>query len=1167
MARMEAKREGNEVQPDRARPWLKFYGGVPANLDYPDVSLYAALAATAQRIPDAFALDFFDTTLSYRELIAAVDRCAHALAALGLCAGERLLIAMPTAPQGVIAFYAANRLGALAALVHPLATTPEIEHYLDATGARIALTLDACYARLAAARPRLPLQRLILARIPDYLPRRRRLGFWLAKGWRIPRVPADDRVQWWSALMAMPHAPAAPAPARSNDAAVIFFSGGTTGQPKGIVLSNRNLIAEGMQAAAWSGLHGGDAILAILPIFHGFGLGVCVNAALMAGGTAILVPAFSAATVARLLRTKRPNLLVGVPTLFDALSRDASLANADLSCLRATFCGADTLPRAVKERFEKLVAARGGKVRLLEGYGLTEAVTAIMAMPLAEYREGSIGIPFPDMLAAICRPDSTEQLPVGAEGEICICGPAVMLGYLDDAQATASALRVHADGRTWLHTGDLGRRDEDGFFYFTVRMKRLIKSSGFNVYPAQVEATLAAHPLVAEVCVVGVADAAQVERVKAFVVLEDAAQANAATERLLIAHCHERMIKWSCPREIEFRAQLPHTRVGKIDYLRLSREQRAHPETAENAAMESGPGFSHGGDRVAAALQAHGVRFLFTLCGGHIAPIVSASKARGMRIIDVRDEATALFAADAVARLSGVPGVAVVTAGPGLTNTITALKNAQLAQSPVLLIGGAAPTMLQGRGALQDIDQRALIAPHVKRMWRARRVTELGSAIEEAFEVACAGVPGPVFIECPVDLLYAEATIRQWYGDAAGKGRSLADRLMRWYLARHVARLFAGATRGGAVQPRAVRIASPSDASIEAASAALAGAARPLLVIGSQALVAAADAAQVAAAVSALGVPVYLSGMARGLLGREHPLQLRHQRRQALRESDCVVLAGVPSDFRLDYGRHVRRGATLIAANRSAREARRNRKPDIAAIGDAGAFLVRLAARRADAPTRWPQWIDSLHARERARESEIDASSSSHGEFVNPIALLRALERTAAEDAVMIADGGDFVATASYVLHPRGPLSWLDPGVFGTLGVGAGFALGAALCRPNAQVWIVFGDGACGYGLVEFDTFVRHGIPVIAIVGNDAGWTQIAREQVKLLGDDVGTVLARTAYHEVAAGFGAQGIVVKCDADIGAGLARAKELAQSGKPVLVNVWLDRTDFREGSISM
>jgi acetolactate synthase-1/2/3 large subunit len=306
--------------------------------------------------------------------------------------------------------------------------------------------------------------------------------------------------------------------------------------------------------------------------------------------------------------------------------------------------------------------------------------------------------------------------------------------------------------------------------------------------------------------------------------------------------------------------------------------------------------------------------------------------------------------------------------------------------------------------------------------------------------------------------------------------------------------------------------------------------------------------------------------MARGLLGPNHPLQMRHARRNALREADCVLLAGVPCDFRLDYGRHVRRSATLIAANRSRKDANLNRRPTIAAIGDAGLTLESLAQRVGDRARR-ADWIAQLRARDEEREREIDVQAAATDEHVNPVAFFRALDRVAAETAVMVADGGDFVATASYILRPRGPLAWLDPGAFGTLGVGAGFALGAQLVRPGAEVWLIWGDGASGYGLVEFDTFVRHRIPVIAVVGNDASWAQIAREQVKMLHDDVGTVLARSDYHAVVQGFGAAGLVVRRADEVEPVLREAQAIARSGRPVLVNVWLDRTEFREGSISM
>jgi len=575
---------------------------------------------------------------------------------------------------------------------------------------------------------------------------------------------------------------------------------------------------------------------------------------------------------------------------------------------------------------------------------------------------------------------------------------------------------------------------------------------------------------------------------------------------------------------------------------------------------------AHGGERIAAVLAALGIPALFTLCGGHISPVLVGAKARGIRVLDVRDEATAVFAADATARLTGLPGVAAVTAGPGLTNTITALKNAQLAHSPIVLVGGAAPTALQGRGALQDIDQRSLVAPHVKFLRRVRRVADLAPALAAAIAAARDGVPGPAFVECPVDLLYDEASIRQWYAEAAGRGNSIADRLLRWYLRRHADRMFAGADAPFRAEVPQARIPAPAERAVERAAAALASAERPLLVVGSQALAQASGAQPLADALNRLGVPVYLSGMARGLLGREHPLQMRHARREALRASDCVTLAGVPCDFRLDYGRHVRRSATLVAANRSAREARLNRRPSVTAIGDAGLFLRELARRLGDRARR-EAWIAELRARDTGREAEIDARATQPGDHVNPVALFRAIDQAASADAIFVADGGDFVATASYIVRPRGPLRWLDPGAFGTLGVGAGFALGAAVARPGAELWLLWGDGASGYGLAEFDTFVRHGIPVIAVVGNDAGWTQIAREQVKLLRDDVGTTLARTAYHEVARGFGAEGIEVRRPQEVEPSLARARLLAASGKAVLVNVWLDRTDFREGSISM
>jgi long-chain acyl-CoA synthetase len=556
--------------------WLAAYGEVPHHLAYPECSLYDSIMATVRRVPDSVAYDFLGAMATYREFGRLIDRVADGLAALGLGPGDRITISLPTSPQGVIAFYAANRLGAIGAMIHPLSTAPEVERLITLSRSRFALTLDALYDRFRGALGgRTPLETLILTRISDALTPLRRIAFWLVQGRKIAAVPRDAPVRWWNDLVLRPCSPA-PRPALDTNAlAGILFSGGTLGTPKGIMLSHRNFIADGMQLAAWVQLEETDRILAALPIFHGFGLGALVNAGFMTGCRVILVPRFTAAVVARLVRTKRPNMIAGVPTVFEAMTRDPNFRRADLSCLKAAFSGGDALPAPVKERFERTVAERGGSVKLLEGYGLTEAVTGVMVMPLHAVREGSVGVPLPDMLVVICRPGTDEELPAGEDGEICVHGPPVMLGYLDDPAATAEALKRHRDGRTWLHTGDIGHRDPDGFFYFRGRLKRMIKSSGFNVYPAEVEQVIGQHAAVAEACVVGVPDPSQGERVQAFVVLRAGQTPSPALAQEIVAHCRDRLIKWSCPRDIEFRSEFPRTRLGKVDFRALARGEPA----------------------------------------------------------------------------------------------------------------------------------------------------------------------------------------------------------------------------------------------------------------------------------------------------------------------------------------------------------------------------------------------------------------------------------------------------------------------------------------------------------------------------------------------------------------------------------------------------------------
>ncbi len=573
----------------------------------------------------------------------------------------------------------------------------------------------------------------------------------------------------------------------------------------------------------------------------------------------------------------------------------------------------------------------------------------------------------------------------------------------------------------------------------------------------------------------------------------------------------------------------------------------------------------HGGELIARVLKNQGVPYLFTLIGGHISPILVGAKQQGIRVIDVRHEATAVFAADATARLSGTPGVAVVTAGPGVTNTVTAIKNAQVAQSPVILIGGAAPTVLRGRGALQDVEQIPILKSAVKWATSVKRVKDLVPAMEEAFRRAQSGTPGPVFVETPVDLLYPEQTVRELY--QLGKGKSFGQKAINTYLNWHVNKLFAGQEK---VQPGpAIRIPPPAPDAQKTHQIAqrLREAKHPLLIIGSQALLDVAHVDEVIAAIERIGAPVYLSGMARGMLGRDHPLHMRHKRRQALREADFVLLAGVPCDFRMDYGRHFRRSAFYAAANRSKRDLTMNRKPDIGVLGDPGAFLRLLATHFDSDANRWADWIAHLRERDENRNDEIRRLALEPTGHINPLHLFLELDQIIGPDTVLVADGGDFVATAAYILQPSGPLRWLDPGPFGTLGVGAGFALAAKLHRPEADVWIIYGDGSFGYSLIEIDTFYRHGLPITALVGNDASWAQIAREQTPMFGDDVATVLRHSDYHRSAVGLGATGLSIDDPELVPETLHEALEKTREGRPVVVNAILGKSDFRKGSISM
>jgi long-chain acyl-CoA synthetase len=564
-----------------SKPWLAHYGNVPASLQYPESSIYGLLAADAARYPRLPALEFMGASCSKARLMERIDRMSRAFAASGMKKGDRVIICLPNIPQAVIAFYALSRLGAIPAPIHPLSTPSEILGFSVLCSASWAITLDGFFPRFAEMLEGSPIRGTIVCSIPSETGFLTSIGFALGPGRKIPRVPYGDAVLSWSALEA--RSPAAPEleepdPLPADEAALILFSGGSTGESKAILLSSRNCNALALQTGAAGGpISPGDVMLSILPMFHGFGLAVGIHAILVHGGTSVLVPRFKAQALAALVRRHRPAFIAGVPTLFDALAADPGFARTPLGSFKGIFCGGDSLSPETKYRFEAVVKRNGGTATLREGYGMTESVTASILMPKDEYRERSIGLPYPDMQAKIVRPGTAEEAAVMEEGELCVSGPTVMLGYLDNPEATAQALKRHPDGRTWLHSGDLGCMDADGFFYFRQRAKRIIKTSGIAVYPSQVEDVLNKHPAVRLSCVIGVPHPTQVEVPKGFVTLNEGFDASASLEKELIEHCRKQLIPHSCPRRIEFLSELPMTRVGKVSFLALQeRESKAH---------------------------------------------------------------------------------------------------------------------------------------------------------------------------------------------------------------------------------------------------------------------------------------------------------------------------------------------------------------------------------------------------------------------------------------------------------------------------------------------------------------------------------------------------------------------------------------------------------------
>lgn len=554
-------------------PWLNYYGNMPRHLEYPSLTMYQLVARTAGRDPLLPAYEFLGKSTTYAAFLARVERAAKALYALGIRKGDRVTLCLPNMPQALECFYALNRIGAVSNMIHPLSAEKEIESYLNVSESKAILTLDRFYGRVAAAANKAVHRPLILiARMQDEMNAVQKIGYHLTDGRKARK--SDKNCLFWVELLKHAEGTLPPDDGKDSDCACILYSGGTSGTTKGICLSNLNFNALALQTIAASGQKSirGCSMLSVMPLFHGFGLGIGIHTALVGGAKCILVPRFSISTYAELLKKKRPNFIPGVPTLFEALLRTKGLDRLDMSFLMGVFSGGDTLPVELKHKVDAFLKAHHAGIQIREGYGTTECVTASCLTPPDCFRDGSIGIPFPNTFYKIVRVGSCEELEAGQEGEICISGPTVMLGYLNGPAETALALRRHADGRLWLHTGDLGKMDADGFLYFSQRIKRIIVTSGYNVYPGQIESILNSHEKVALSCVIGVRDPYRMQRVKACIVLRPDVSPSDDVRNEILTYCRERIVRYAVPAEIEFRDSLPKTSVGKIAYHILEKE-------------------------------------------------------------------------------------------------------------------------------------------------------------------------------------------------------------------------------------------------------------------------------------------------------------------------------------------------------------------------------------------------------------------------------------------------------------------------------------------------------------------------------------------------------------------------------------------------------------------
>lgn len=560
------------------RKWLSLYesDNIKANLEYPQSSIVDSLMSISRKYPEYYAYEYFGKKVTFRQFMKQIEDVAKSLKNYGVDKDDRVTICMPSTPEAICTIYAVNLIGAVASMIHPLSSEKEIENYINQADSKFMLTLDSTLEKVMKIKRHTKLQKIIVASPDTSMPPLMHYLYKVTNYKKRVKIPKDDEdIVLWNSFIATAknfvgivheHRDA-------KDLAVILYSGGTTGTPKGIMLSNLNFnaIAFGAHELIRQTIPG-NSVLSLLPIFHGFGLAVCIHTPLLSGMKCILIPQFEPKRFGDLIKRTKPNFIVGVPTLFEALLKQ-KLKKRDLECVESVISGGDILTPELKKKVDAYLHEHGSYAEVRPGYGLTEATAATCLTPEKKYTDaGCIGIPFPDTYFKIVKIDTFEEAETNEDGEICISGPTVMMGYLNNESETNQALRIHEDGRIWLHTGDVGCMDENGIIIFKQRIKRIIVSSGYNIYPSYIENIIVGHKDVLACTVIGIPHQYKGQVAKAYIVLKDGIDPTSEIKKQIQELVKKNVSKYALPASYEYRKKLPTTLVGKVAFKELEKE-------------------------------------------------------------------------------------------------------------------------------------------------------------------------------------------------------------------------------------------------------------------------------------------------------------------------------------------------------------------------------------------------------------------------------------------------------------------------------------------------------------------------------------------------------------------------------------------------------------------